>query len=165
MCAVIGRVDRRTVPEEGLELQYEKIFVLPGIPSTWTARRDKSSDGVLFSLLTPSNDSGIFVHLVERTGSLRPDEAQDNLNAFVAGAIGFSGSPVVRVIPGGRWQQRAVARFVVPATADLAEQEWLTFVVVWRKHLLICTYNGNAGSPTIEICERLFASLAPLRDA
>ncbi|MET3808805.1 hypothetical protein ABIB25_005835 [Nakamurella sp. UYEF19] len=158
-------MDERTVPQGGLELQFEKVFVLPGMPSTWTARRDKTSDGVLFSLNTPSNDSGIFVHLIERTGSLRPDEAQDTLNAFVAGAIGFTGSPVVRVIPDGRRQQRAVARFVVPATADRAEQEWLTFIIVWRKHLLICTYNGNAGSPTIDICERLFASLAPLRDA
>lgn len=164
-CAEIGRMDRRTVPEDGLELEHEKVFVLPGIPSTWTARRDKSSHGILFRLLTPSDDCGIFVHLMERTGQLQPTEARDALNAFVAEAIKFRGSAVVRVLPGGRWQQRAVTRFVVPATADSAEQEWLTFVIAWRRHLLICTYNGDARSPTIGICERLFASLAPLRDA
>ncbi len=159
-------MDRLTIPEDGLELQHGRSSCCPVSRQIGQLdRTDASPHGILYRLLTPSDDCGIFIHLLERPGPLRPTEARDTLNTFVAEAIQFGGSATVRVIPGGRRQERAVTRFVVPATADLAEQEWLTFVIAWRRHLVICTYNGDVRSPIIEVCERLFASLAPLRNA
>lgn len=55
-------------------------------------------------------------------------------------------------------QHRAVSHCCAPAEDAEGMQEWLVFLVLWRKTFLMCSCNAAPGAPILGEAEMMFAS-------
>ena len=103
------------------------------------------------------------MHANPRGGPVGPESARELVGGFLSRVLGFSGPTIIRAIPGGRRQQRAVADVLLPASDGTPVMRWLVVGIVWPKYLLVCTANANPATPIFDDCERIFAAIHRMR--
>jgi hypothetical protein len=63
------------------------------------------------------------------------------------------------VLRESKTQHRAVSRFVVDGEGGPVE--WLLFAILWPERLILCSCNGQPGSPLLDDAEQMFATIFP----
>lgn len=131
-------------------LEVEGVFTML-VPEGWSATW---SDGTYE--LTRSGDDGVaHVSVYNRADApVSADEAHALIGRFL-GRISPDVEPHVVVLPESEDQHRAVAR------CSDGPLDWLVFLVLWRRHFMICSCTASPGSPILTEAEVMFATIHP----
>jgi hypothetical protein len=140
-------------------LEQRGVFSM-SVPDGWTARF-VDDDGTYE--LTPSDGAPIAAHLsvYDRSGPVEDDEARMLVGEFLA-SIGVSGELAV-VASSRSGAHRTHARAVVPGDAGAATQ-WVVAALVWAKHAILFTINGEVSDDLtlFREADEMFTTLEPV---
>jgi hypothetical protein len=118
-----------------------------------------TQQGNLYELTRPRDDAALHISVYKRGGSvLGDDEASGLLSKFIASADAPP-DVLVRVLKESRTQHRAVVRFLT--SHDDSTFEMLSFLVLWRSRMLLCSCTASPGSAVLDEAEQMFASISP----
>jgi hypothetical protein len=121
----------------------------------WSATQ---SDGT-YELTRPDDDGAAHVSTYDRRAAPLGDDEAGQVIAEFTKSTGASEPGEIVVLRESKTQHRAVSRFVVDGEGGPVE--WLLFAILWPERLILCSCNGQPGSPLLDDAEQMFATIFP----
>jgi hypothetical protein len=139
-------------------LECPNVFSL-FLPDGWSVTGEH---GKFYEIIPPGGGGALHISVYQRLDApITKAEARDRMSRFLGNLTVVETGEIV-VLAEGDAQHRAVSKSRTLDPENGKEFGFLTFLVLWKSHVLNCSCTAEPESALLDEAEHLFASIAPI---